>query len=172
MLFAAVVATAALVWTARSVGIDSVGFSLAIVWLPMTWVGMASRRVQLRLPDAYHRLREFERSGRLYELIGVRLVKTVLRRWPFAVFNPDLHLPKQRTPERLEQLGRRMRDAEASHAVLFVLTLAIVGFDLVVGWWTAATWTFAFNAVVNGYPVMLQRYNRARLAQRFSIARI
>lgn len=158
-----------LVWTARTFGFDSVGFSVAIVWLPMTWVGMTSRRVQVRLPDSYHRLRGVEQSGRLYELVGVRLVKAVLRRGPLAVFNPDLHLPQDRTAERLEHLGRRMRDAEASHAVLFVLTLAIVAIDVVGGWWTAASWTFAVNLLVNGYPVMLQRYNRAHLARRFDL---
>ncbi len=169
LAFAAVVAVVAIVWSARAFGIDSVWFSLAIVWLPMTWVGMASRRVQVRLPDAYHRLRGFEQSGRVYELVGVRLFKTMLRRGPLAVFNPDLHLPVERTAERLEHLARRMRDAEASHAVLFIVTLVFGGFAALRGWWTAAAWTAVFDVVINGYPVVLQRYNRARLAQRFGI---
>lgn len=169
LAFAAVVAVVAIVWSARAFGIDSVWFSLAIVWLPMTWVGMASRRVQVRLPDAYHRLRGFELSGRVYELVGVRLFKTMLRRGPLAVFNPDLHLPVERTAERLEHLARRMRDAEASHAVLFIVTLVFGGFAALRGWWTAAAWTAVFDVVINGYPVVLQRYNRARLAQRFGI---
>lgn len=169
LAFAAVVGVGAIVWSARTFGIDSIWFSLAIVWLPMTWVGMASRRMQVRLPEAYHRLRALERSGRVYEAVGVGLFKALLRRGPLAIFNPDLHLPVERTVERLEHLARRMRDAEASHAVLFVATLGFAGLAAVLGWWTAALWTALFDVAVNGYPVMLQRYNRARLARRFGI---
>ena len=169
LAFAALVACAVLVWTARSAGVDSVWFSLAVVWLPMTWVGMASRRMQVRLPDAYHRLRRFEQTGRVYEVTGVHLVKAVLRRGPLAWFNPDLHLPVERTAGRLEHLAQRMRDAEASHAVLFAATLGFAGLAAVRGWWTAALWTSVFDLLVNGYPVMLQRYNRARLARRFGV---
>ena len=166
----AVVFGVVIVWAHRSFGPNSVWFSLAIVWLPMTWVGMASRRWQLRLPSRYHALRDFERNGRVYELVGVGVFKTVLRRGPLALFNPDLHLPEEHSPAKLSHLAQRMRDAEASHAVLFVLTLPIVAHAIVRGWWTAAAWTLAFDILVNGYPVMLQRYNRARLATRFAIA--
>lgn len=166
---AAVVFALAFVWTVDSFGADSVGTSLAVVWLPMTWVGMASRVAQVRLPERYHAQREWERSGRIYEYLGVRVVKSLLRRGPLAVFNPDLHLPAERSPERLEHLAQRMRDAEASHAVLFAATLPIVGFALVRGWWTAAVWTFVFDVMVNGYPAILQRYNRALLARRFAM---
>lgn len=171
LIGAAVVMVALLVWVVGALGANSVGFALAIVWLPMTWVGMASRRVQIRLPERYHTLRRFERSGRVYELIGVRFVKAALRRGPLAVFNPDLHLPTERSPEQLAHLAQRMRDAEASHAVLFVLTLPLVGFAMARGWWTAAVWMLVFDVAVNGYPVMLQRYNRARLAERFDLPR-
>ncbi len=170
VLVAAAVAFGALiVWAQRSFGSNSVWFSLAVVWLPMTWVGMASRRMQVRLPARYHELRAFEHNGRVYELVGVGAFKAMLRRGPLAVFNPDLHLPSERSPDNLGHLAQRMRDAEASHAVLFVLTLPIVVHAIVRGWWTATVWTLVFDVLVNGYPVMLQRYNRARLATRFDL---
>jgi hypothetical protein len=34
---------------------------------------------------------------------------------------------------------------------------------LSLGWIDAALWILLFNIVFNGYPVMLQRYNRLRL---------
>ena len=63
-----------------------------------------------------------------------------------------------------------MRDAEASHAVLFVVTLPIVVHAVVRGWCLAAAATLLFDVLMNGYPVILQRYNRARLAIRFATA--
>jgi hypothetical protein len=126
--------------------------------------------VQLRLPEGVHVLRPFERDGRVYERIGVPVAKRLLRRGPLARFNPQLHLPHERTPAQLGQLAQRMRDAEASHAVLFVVTVPIAVHAAVRGWWLAAVLTLVLDVVMNGYPVMLQRYNRARLARRYSLA--
>jgi hypothetical protein len=55
-----------------------------------------------------------------------------------------------------------MRDAEASHAILFVVTLAIAAHAAGRTWWPATGWTLLFDLVLNGCPVVLQRYNRAR----------
>jgi len=167
---AAAVLALALALAARWLGPDSGWFALLVVWLPMVWVGTMSRIVQVRLPEGYHRLRPFERDGRVYELVGVRVAKEALRRGPLAVFNPDLHLPTERTPGQLAHLAQRMRDAEASHAALFVATLPVVVHAAARGWWLAATLTLVFDVLMNGYPVMLQRYNRARLAQRYQLS--
>ncbi|MBN2191543.1 MAG: hypothetical protein JW751_01905 [Polyangiaceae bacterium] len=105
----------------RACGPNSVGLAFAVVWLPMMWLGTASCVVVLRLPACHYALRVFERDGHLYERLGVRLVKRLLRRGPLAAFHPDLHLPEDRSPEHLAFLDGRMREAEASHAILFVL---------------------------------------------------
>lgn len=145
----------------------SVGFAFAAVWLPMMWLGTASHVVAIHLPARCHELRSFENDGRLYERLGVRVVKRLLRRGPLSVFNPGLHLPTERTPEPIAALDQRMREAEASHGILLVLTLGLVANAAVLGHWTSSGWLLLFNVLVNGYPVMLQRYNRALLARRF-----
>jgi hypothetical protein len=154
----------------RAFGANSVWFAFLVVWLPMTWLGTVSRLVQPRLPARYHALRRFERGGHLYELLGVRLVKRALRRGPLAVFNPDLHLPAEPTPAGVAHLDQRMRDAEASHFILLVATAGVAVHAAIRGWWAAAGWTLLFDVLVNGYPVMLQRYNRALLSRRFAPA--
>jgi hypothetical protein len=167
---ATVLLVVVLVAAARWLGAASGWFAFVVVWWPMVWVGSMSRIVQLRLPERFHALRSFECGGRVYERVGVRVAKAALRRGPLARFNPDLHLPAERTPQQLERLARRMRDAEASHAVLFVTTLPVALHAVVRGWWLAAALTLAFDVVMNGYPVLLQRYNRARLADRYELA--
>jgi len=165
---ATAVAVALLVWGERVLGPASAGFAFLVVWVPMTWLGTVGRVARPRLPRAVHELRDFERDGRLYEHLGVRWAKRSLRRGPLAAFNPDLHLPAERSPERLARLDGRMRDAEASHLVLFVATLGVVVHAAVRGWWAAALLTLVFDVLMNGYPVMLQRYNRALLQARFA----
>lgn len=164
---ATVVAAAVLLFGARLLGATSAAFAFLVVWAPMTWLGTVSRIIQPRLPRRYHELRDFERDPWLYELLGVRFVKRLLRRGPLAVFNPGLHLPAERSRARLAELEQKMKDAEASHFVLFVATLGVVINAAARGWWIAAGLTLLFDMLMNGYPVMLQRYNRALLYTRF-----
>jgi len=170
MLFvgATVVGAALLVWAHRALGPQSGWFAFVVVWLSMTWLGTVSHLLTPRLPGTYHELRGFERNGRIYELVGVRLVKALLRRGPLAVFNPDLHLPTDPRSENLARLDQRMRDAEASHFILLVVLFGVAVHAAVRGWWLAATLTALFDLLVNGYPVMLQRYNRALLQRRYA----
>ena len=148
------VVTVALVVAARAFGPASIAFSLLVVWIPMTGLGTISHVVTIRLPDGVHRLRAFERDGRIYERLGVR--------W-FKAFNPGLHLPADRTAASLRRLDDRMRQAEASHGILFVATWGVVLHAAVRGWWGATIVTLLADVAVNGCPVMLQRYNRALL---------
>lgn len=166
-LGATLVAAAVLAWALGTLDHQAAGFAFVIVWLPMTWLGTLSRVVPPRLPASWHRLHPFEQDGRVYELVGVKLFKRLLRRGPLAAFNPGLHLPAERTPERVGLLDERMRIAEASHLLLFLLASGVALHAATLGWWGAAGWTTLFNLVLNGYPVMLQRYNRALLQQRF-----
>jgi hypothetical protein len=163
-------ALALLAWALHALDPRSVGFAFLVVWVPMAWLGTLSRVVRPRLPGSVHRLRRFERSGRVYEVAGVRIAKRLLRRGPLAAFNPGLHLPPEPTPERIARLEQRMRDAEASHLLLFVVTLVVVANAAARGWWAAAAWTLLFDVLLNGYPVLLQRYNRILLRHRFGPA--
>jgi len=156
-----------LLFGARLLGTASAAFAFLVVWVPMTWLGSVRRVFQPRLPRRYHELRDFERDPRLYQLLGVRLAKRLLRCGPLAVFNPGLHLPAEPSPDRLAELDQRMKDAEASHFVLLVAMLGVVITAAARGWWVAAGLTLLFNLLMNGYPVMLQRYNRALLSARF-----
>jgi hypothetical protein len=162
-----VVTCALLIWSRDQFGARSVWFAFLVVWLPMTWLGVVSRSVRPRLPEGYHALHRVERDGRPYVWLGVGLVKRMLRRGPFAVFNPDLHLPADPTTASIAHLDQRMRDAEASHFILLVLVVVVVVHAAARGWWGAAAWTLLFDVLVNGYPVLLQRYNRALLGRRF-----
>jgi hypothetical protein len=162
-----VVVALVLLFGVRLLGATSGAFAFLVVWAPMAWLGTLSRTVQPRLPSRYHELRDFERDGRCYELLGVRGAKWLLRRGPLAVFNPGLHVPADHSSEHIAALEQRMNDAEASHAILLVATVGVVINAAARGWWLAVSLTLVFDVLMNGYPVMLQRYNRALLHARF-----
>jgi len=156
-----------LIWTRRRVGPGSFWFALAVAWLPMTALGTVSHVLPFQLPDRWHRLRPVEIDGRLHERFGVPVVKRLLRRGPATLFNPGLRLPAQPTPDRIHRLARRMCTAEASHVVAGATTLVGAGHAAARGRWRAAVWMVAIDVVINGYPVLLQRYNRVLLLRRF-----
>jgi hypothetical protein len=165
---------ALMAWSLRVFGARSAWFALVVVLLPLAWFALlgrilALRRPVLRLSARVHALRAVERDGRVYELLGVRVAKQLLRRGPLAVGAPDLHLPAEPAPANLAGLDGRMRQAEVIHEILLVVTLAVAVNAAVRGWWDAAGWTLLLNIVFNGYPAMLQRYNRALLARRFGL---
>jgi hypothetical protein len=41
--------------------------------------------------------------------------------------------------------------------------ILMAGYALLQGWWDTFGWLLLFNILINAYPVMLQRYNRAKL---------
>jgi hypothetical protein len=154
-----------LIVLARACGPRSVGFAFLLVWLTMCWVTLVLSAFPLRLPAAYYDLRPGERDGRRYERTGVLVAKRVLRRGPLQIFNPQLRLPPVRDAQSLAKLDAAMRSAETNHVVMFLVVMLVVAHAIVRGWWDGAAWTLLFNLLINGYPVMLQRYNRGRLAR-------
>ncbi len=106
-------------------------------------------------------------NGRVYELLGIRFWK----RWLRTSGNPlsrragTIDLPSRRDAlrERLRQQDRFTREYELRHllggAVMQMAGWAVIA--MVEGASLAAL-TIA-NVLVNGYPILLQRYNRVRV---------
>jgi hypothetical protein len=130
-------------------------------WIVMSWVAVCGQVLPVFLPDSYYRMRAFERSGRLYEIAGVRAFKALVRRGPLRILSPTLRMPRQPAPRDLERFAGQSRKAEAGHVITFALVALPSMGALLAGWWWSALWAVVFGAVLNGYPVMLQRYNRA-----------
>lgn len=116
-----------------------------------------------KLADLYFTPRFWERSGKLYELLGIRFFKKYL---------PTTGDLMQRKVWRRKTLGdgrtktlksyeRTTRMCEVTHLIFF---FAYFSLFLVPG---NTTLDVVSNLLVNVYPIMLQRYNRARLYRVF-----
>jgi hypothetical protein len=53
-----------------------------------------------------------------------------------------------------------MRKAETGHVLSFMLMFLFIGYALLRSWFAAAAWLLTFNVMINGYPIVLQRYYR------------
>ena len=146
------------------VRVRSGAFTFLAVWLTMSWQALV--RVPVRLPRPYYRLRPWELSGRGLPAASSRTLPS--RRAPRTVRAAQAHAAAADSPHRSgpPRSGATDADAETAHALLFVLISGWALHGAIRGWWAAAGWTLLFNGVINGDPVLLQRYNRAHLAVR------
>lgn len=141
-------------------------FSFLLTWLMLTWLVVVGTAIRWQLPAGWYRLRPIEQGGQLYERLGVRIAKRLLRRGPLSILSRNMRLPARPTIDDLRHLYQLMKDAETSHVLAFgVVVTAAIAAGLA-RWWDSAGWLLLFDALLNVYPVMLQRYNRGLLARR------
>src|SRR5690606_715566 len=102
----------------------------------------------------------------LYRLVGVGFVKRIVatRVWP--LMNGWEPPPKPRNRQDLmDRIESVTRGAEVCHGATFILASLVALFLLALGQFAEAAWIVAFNVLLNGYPVLLQRVNRSRVQQ-------
>lgn len=150
-------------WLANPFGVRGPLFSILANWVVMFWVALGGQFLRISFPAHYYAPLLFERTGRLYEFLGIRLFKALVRRVPLAIFSPTLRFPTVRTGPALLALDSQMPKAETGHMVIFALILVPVGCCLLRGLPEAAAWLLLFNIPINGCPVIVQRYNRIKL---------
>ncbi|MCL6507851.1 MAG: hypothetical protein K6T59_12570 [Bryobacteraceae bacterium] len=106
-------------------------------------------------------------AGRVYEIVGVHFYKRLLRtsgnprgRWPARA---ALHGRRARLEACLRTHLQFTREYEVRHLVGGAL-MQTAGMAVIfgTGHGSFAALTIA-NVIINGYPVLLQRYNRVRL---------
>lgn len=113
--------------------------------------------------EGYYRLRPWERSGRLYLILGVPFFRALVRRGPLSVFNRTL--PAAWHAGDVERIENETRAAEAGHIIAFTIVLALAVLALARGDHAGAAWLVGLNLPMNLYPVLLQRDLRLRLAE-------
>jgi len=152
-------------WSLCSFGVRSFVSALVINWMVLSWFATVTLVADVSLPSAYYNAKSFERTGKCYERVGIRVVKKFLRRGPLRIFSPTLRFPKKKTVAALWHLENEMRKAETAHVLTFIFILLIVGHAAISGWLNVVIWMLLFNVLINIYPIMLQRYNRNKLQE-------
>ncbi len=121
------------------------------------WDGLS-----IQLPASYYATRPFETGGRVYDYLGVRWYRRLLRPVLWSM-NPAL-LRSQR--DARETMIRATYNPEAGHLLIFVVIFGITWWALFSGWWATVIWLMLFNLLHNGYPMLSMRQLRARLDRR------
>jgi hypothetical protein len=119
------------------------------------------------LPRAWFRTFPWEGSGRIYEALGVRWLKQFLIGGDRMNRTVRKTAPAYRVYAHEALRQRIFKDtcvSEKIHVVMLLFALWPALFAAAVGWWPYAALLTVANVVVNLYPILVQRYTRARLA--------
>jgi hypothetical protein len=118
------------------------------------------------VPAGYFRVRRFERTGRIYHSLGVRLFRRfapdgdLANRWERRA-NPGFRVIQGR--RSAEAFVGRTVQSERGHLVLLMLGVVSALYAWNIGWHGWAVYLTMGNVLVNLYPILLQRYTRSRL---------
>lgn len=118
------------------------------------------------LPRAYFHVHPFERTGQIYESLGVLLFRRLVpdgdlaNRWERRK-NPRHRIIRGR--RSAADYVARTEQSERGHVVLLALGVASAVYAWTLGWHGWAVYLSVGNVVVNLYPILLQRYTRSRL---------
>jgi hypothetical protein len=130
----------------------------------LDWVAVVSTLIceerRFYLPQKYYRARHFEKRGQIYRCVGVHYFKKLVAKGFLA------NLASIRFGGKRELIDSYYRDTqwgELLHLFMFLLIVLVALYALVQRWYDAMLQLMFFNILLNGYPVLLQRYNRFRL---------
>ena len=148
------------IWFTKETGFWSWASSFSAVWFITAWFSTLHLLKPLRLTERYYKTGNFEKSGRIYELLGVPFFLKLVRRGPFHILAPEFEYTGKR--ELLPVLMEKARSAETIHIYVFITLLLLTAYAFYNGWFWSAIWILVYNIPLNVYPIMLQRYNRMR----------
>lgn len=142
-------------------------YKIYILWYNFDSSNLKERIEMLKaLIESYFAPKSWERSGRLYELLGIRFFKKYLPTsgdWVMRHIWRSKMLEDGNT-ETLKQHVGFTRACEAIHLICGIVMLGLLLDSATSGHkFKFAILALVLNMVGNLYPVMLQRYNRARI---------
>ena len=150
-----------LAWTVPQPDRHPFVFALGLSWI-LACVGGATCQVFCRLDPMWFRAARWERNGRIYEWVGVKIFRWILLHTPLGWLGPLAVRPGR---SGLDGFLREMNSVEGRHAVAALLSLAAAAGYVCGGHRAIATWLVLITIPLNIYPVALQRWNRARVLQ-------
>jgi len=131
-------------------------------------LGLGGCLVPLWLPRAGSVATDPVRACRRFELLGIRGFKRFVANGDLVNRQVRRHEPGYRMLDgrlALDDLVEATRIRERRHLVLLLMGGASSGYAVGIGWYGWAVVLTMGNVVFNLYPVMLQRYLRARVGR-------
>jgi hypothetical protein len=119
------------------------------------------------LVDSYFKSKEFEKSGRIYRALGIEFFKDIVPTYGDYTMRAIRKHKKNyrliRHKGELEGFNNITKINESIHLASFLISTPLSLIHLFNGDYPKFAIGAGLNLIINIYPIMLQRYNRARL---------
>ncbi|MBI1389833.1 MAG: hypothetical protein GC154_15445 [bacterium] len=138
-------------------------FVASASWIIVLIVSALSRDFLIRMDPRRFRFAGWEQDGRFYDNVGIAAFHWLLLHTFLGWLSPTLKLSSSRSG--VERLLREMNFAEGVHLIAGLITLGLAGGSLGSGHEIAGLYFFISAIVLHAYPLMLQRWNRGRIAR-------
>lgn len=119
-----------------------------------------------KLSDSYFQLESFEKSGKLYEALGIKWFRKYCSNGgSYWTRRRESSMIKGRKKENLENFVRLTKRLEGIHVCGILPFLTMSTISLADKDYTGAGIMTILNLAINIYPIMSQRYNRNKTKQ-------
>jgi hypothetical protein len=152
---------------ARWKGLNSFLFAWILNFMLMMTVLAFTQSVSPALRSSFYLPAKWEKSGRIYELLGVNLYRKLLVLVGWEKINKAAN-PVSKRKNALIHLEVNTRRSEFGHWLIFFI---VTGFAIYVAFAYGLVDSLPLiilNLLLNLYPVLVQRYNRPRLLKLIS----
>lgn len=144
--------------------IESASFAVALNFVLMLCMLLFTDALKSPLASAYYDEKPWERKGKLYESLGIHFFRKILVWIGWEKLNKKAK-PVEKNVKALAHLHLETKKSEFNHLVILFIVL---GFNVFVAFKFGpikSLWLLATNVLLNLYPILLQRYNRPRIAR-------
>ena len=151
------------------IGMDRLAFAWALNFLLMFCVLAFTETLKSPLTSSYYNDKEWERRGKIYELLGINFFRKLLVWTGWEKLNKNAN-PVGKNAKALVHLHYQTKKSELGHIIIFFIVL---GFNVFVAYkfgLIKSLWLLILNVLLNLYPIFLQRYNRPRIERAISLS--
>ncbi|GGI25728.1 hypothetical protein GCM10008119_19120 [Pedobacter mendelii] len=105
----------------------------------------------------------FIKNSKLNKLIGIGIIKWIVKNTFFKFFNPNLKMKRKIELTELEHLRKEMTFAEINHLIAFIAAAIFAIVKVFNGYFLLALILMVVNILMNLYPSLLQQENKRRI---------
>ncbi|MFZ5881934.1 MAG: hypothetical protein ACOY0R_21400 [Chloroflexota bacterium] len=138
-------------------------FALCLSWLVTLFTSALTTKPFFAMPPSRFRVAAWERNGKIYKRLGVDTFRWMLLHTPLGWVNPNYGQIQSKAD--LDRLMRQLNCAEGAHLVAGGITLAVTAVFALRGQPSIGVWLVLISIPLHAYPIMLQRWNRARIVR-------
>lgn len=145
-------------------------FAWILNFMLMMCVLLFTETLRSPFTSFYYEKKNWEADGTVYERLGINVFRKLLVGVGWEKLNKKSN-PVEKNTKALSQLHYRTKQSEFGHVIIFIIVLGFTIFVALEYGFVESLWLLFLNILLNLYPILLQRYNRPRLAKAIQLSK-